>query len=63
MADAIPVSGKKRAVVIAHEPTPAPVSTPLDKFPESIRPAAEAALAAGKKVELTRKGFLRIYAD
>lgn len=64
MADAIPVSGKKKKVVQAAEAPPAPpVETPLDKFPEGLRDAAAAAIAEGKKVELTHKGFLRVYAS
>lgn len=65
MADAIPVSGKKKKVVsVAIAPPAPPVETPLDKFPEGrLRDAAAAAIARGMKVELTNRGHLRIYAS
>lgn len=62
MADAVPISGKRKAV--SQPPALTEVverETPLAKFPDNLKEAAQAALDAGRKVELTSKGFLRIY--
>ncbi len=59
MADAIPVSGKKKAPLLPVDVEVVPVSDPIEKFPEPLREAARKAIAAGRTVTLTVKGNLK----
>lgn len=63
MANAIPLSlePKRRKAPVIKKPEEIPADD-LAHFPEHHRAAARQALADGKRVELTYKGFLRIYA-